>query len=178
MKIVIVGCGRVGAVLAGVLVIVVLSIATDGALHASGVYPPLGQPMADGLFALKLLDVVRGPAHRVHLHRVLAMNGQYDRPSGACDALEFLQPGKLVLLIQVRENRDAIDQVEGAVGIAQGRQGVVAAKAGEVHVLPAPGNGLCVDVRPVQTGVAGDAFQPAQRPAATGDYSAWTPDQA
>src|SRR5512143_3101719 len=42
----------VGAVLAGVLVIVVLSIATDGALHASGVYPPLGRPMADGLFVL------------------------------------------------------------------------------------------------------------------------------
>lgn len=42
----------VGAVLAGVLAIVVLSIATDVALHASGVHPPLGQPMADGLFVL------------------------------------------------------------------------------------------------------------------------------
>lgn len=40
------------AVLAGVLVIVVLSIATDVALHTSGVYPPLGQPMADRLFVL------------------------------------------------------------------------------------------------------------------------------
>lgn len=42
----------VGAVLAGLLVIVVLSTAVDGVLHATGVYPPYPQRMADELFVL------------------------------------------------------------------------------------------------------------------------------
>lgn len=45
---------RVGAVLAGVAAVVILSHACDAAMHASGVFPPFGQPMADGLFALAL----------------------------------------------------------------------------------------------------------------------------
>jgi hypothetical protein len=44
---------RSGAVLAGVLV--VLAIATDIALHASGVFPPTGQTMAGGFFMLATL---------------------------------------------------------------------------------------------------------------------------
>jgi hypothetical protein len=40
----------IGAVLAGLLAIFVLSIATDVALHAAGAFPPLGQRMADALF--------------------------------------------------------------------------------------------------------------------------------
>ena len=44
----------IGAVLAGLVVIVVLSTATDAMLHATGIYPPLGQPMAGGLFLLAL----------------------------------------------------------------------------------------------------------------------------
>jgi hypothetical protein len=43
---------RIGAVLAGFLVIAILSTATDMALRAAGVFPPLGRPMADALFAL------------------------------------------------------------------------------------------------------------------------------
>jgi len=43
---------RVGAVFAGFVAIVVLSIATDAALHATGVYPPTDQRMSDGLFVL------------------------------------------------------------------------------------------------------------------------------
>jgi len=42
----------IGAVLAGVVAIFVLSTATDVVLHATGVFPPWGQPMPDGLFAL------------------------------------------------------------------------------------------------------------------------------
>ena len=42
----------IGAVLAGLLAIIILSSATDMALHASGIFPPFGQPMADGLFLL------------------------------------------------------------------------------------------------------------------------------
>jgi drug/metabolite transporter (DMT)-like permease len=45
---------RIGAVLAGLLAIVIVSTATDTALHATGVYPPLGQPMGDALFLLAL----------------------------------------------------------------------------------------------------------------------------
>ena len=40
------------AVLAGLVVIFVLSLGTDVALHAAGIYPPWGQTMADSLFAL------------------------------------------------------------------------------------------------------------------------------
>ena len=43
---------RVGAVLAGLLAIFVLSLGTDATLHATGVFPPWGQPMSDGLFLL------------------------------------------------------------------------------------------------------------------------------
>lgn len=42
----------IGAVLAGLLTIVVLSTATDAVLHATGVYPPFPERMADELFAL------------------------------------------------------------------------------------------------------------------------------
>lgn len=45
---------RVGAVLAGLLAIFALSLGTDMVLHASGVFPPWGQPMADSLFALAM----------------------------------------------------------------------------------------------------------------------------
>lgn len=42
----------IGAVFAGLLAITILSVATDQALHATGVYPPVGQPMVDALFLL------------------------------------------------------------------------------------------------------------------------------
>jgi len=42
----------VGAVLAGLLFIVIITTATDAILHATGVFPPWGQPMSDSLFLL------------------------------------------------------------------------------------------------------------------------------
>ena len=42
----------IGAVLGGVVVVVVLSVGTDAVMHATNVFPPLGQRMADGLFVL------------------------------------------------------------------------------------------------------------------------------
>lgn len=42
----------IGAVLAGFLTVVLLSIGTDAVLHAAGVFPPLGQPMGDVLWML------------------------------------------------------------------------------------------------------------------------------
>ncbi len=42
----------IGAVLAGLLSIVILSTAADAVLHAAGVYPPFPQQMADELFLL------------------------------------------------------------------------------------------------------------------------------
>jgi hypothetical protein len=44
----------VGAVLAGLLAIFVLSMGTDAILHRAGVFPPWGVRMSDGLFALAL----------------------------------------------------------------------------------------------------------------------------
>jgi hypothetical protein len=40
------------SVVAGFLVVVVLSIGTDVVLHAAGVYPALGKRMSEGLFVL------------------------------------------------------------------------------------------------------------------------------
>lgn len=42
----------VGAVVAGFVAVVVLSLGTDQALHMLAVYPPWGQRMSDPLFAL------------------------------------------------------------------------------------------------------------------------------
>jgi hypothetical protein len=44
----------IGAVLAGVLAVIVLSLGTDVVLHATGIYPPWFQPMADALWVLAL----------------------------------------------------------------------------------------------------------------------------
>src|SRR6266536_2132395 len=54
----------IGAVFAGLLAIVVLDNGFDFILHSSGIYPPFGQTMADGLFLVALarrpLDVLLG----------------------------------------------------------------------------------------------------------------------
>lgn len=42
----------VGAVVAGIVPVIVLSLGTDEILHLAKVYPPWGQRMADGLFGL------------------------------------------------------------------------------------------------------------------------------
>ncbi len=43
---------RIGALLAGLAVIFAVTTATDVAMHAAGLFPPLGQRMSDGLFLL------------------------------------------------------------------------------------------------------------------------------
>src|SRR5919199_3563685 len=43
---------RVGAVLAGLIAVVVLSVGPDAFLRATGVFPPLGRPMTGALFLL------------------------------------------------------------------------------------------------------------------------------
>jgi hypothetical protein len=42
----------VGALLAGFFVVVILSIGADLAMRATGIFPPLGQPMSDARFLL------------------------------------------------------------------------------------------------------------------------------
>lgn len=42
------------AVVVGFVVVVVLSTATDAVMHATGVFPPMFQPMSDALFVLAL----------------------------------------------------------------------------------------------------------------------------
>jgi peptidoglycan/LPS O-acetylase OafA/YrhL len=41
-----------GAVFAGLVALFAVTTATDVVLHATGVFPPWGQPMSDGLFLL------------------------------------------------------------------------------------------------------------------------------
>lgn len=43
---------RLGALFAGLLVVVTLSTATDAVLHATGIYPPAGRSMSGALFLL------------------------------------------------------------------------------------------------------------------------------
>ena len=45
---------RVGAVLAGVVVIVILDTGLDVIMHATGIYPPWFQPMSTGLWLLAI----------------------------------------------------------------------------------------------------------------------------
>lgn len=42
----------IGAVFAGFLAVVITHTGTDAVMHATGVFPPLGQPMSDALFLL------------------------------------------------------------------------------------------------------------------------------
>ena len=44
----------VGAVLAGLLFVIIITTATDALMHATGIFPPWGQPMSDSLFLLAL----------------------------------------------------------------------------------------------------------------------------
>ena len=45
----------VRALFAGFVAVVVLSLGADAIMHATGVYPPWGMPMSDGLFGLATL---------------------------------------------------------------------------------------------------------------------------
>src|SRR5262245_46294614 len=45
---------RIGAVLAGVILIIILDLGLDIVMHATGIYPPWFQPMATGLWLLAL----------------------------------------------------------------------------------------------------------------------------
>jgi hypothetical protein len=67
-----------GALFAGLLAVVVLSTATDAVMHATGIFPPVGEPMSNALFLL-------ATAYRV----VFGILGSYiaarlapDRPMG------------------------------------------------------------------------------------------------
>jgi len=42
----------VGAVVAGLLFVIIITTATDALLHGAGIFPPWGQPMSDSLFVL------------------------------------------------------------------------------------------------------------------------------
>ena len=42
-------------VLAGLVVVIIITTATDALMHASGIFPPLGQAMADSLFLLAVV---------------------------------------------------------------------------------------------------------------------------
>lgn len=42
----------VGAVVAGLLFVIIITTATDALLHFTGIFPPWGQPMSDSLFLL------------------------------------------------------------------------------------------------------------------------------
>jgi len=44
----------VGAVLAGLFFVIIITTATDAIMHATGIFPPWGQPMSDSLFVLAL----------------------------------------------------------------------------------------------------------------------------
>ena len=45
---------RIGAVLAGLIVVVILDVGLDTVMHATGVYPPWFQPMSNSLWLLAI----------------------------------------------------------------------------------------------------------------------------
>ncbi len=45
---------RIGALFAGLLAVIILSIGTDMVMHALRIFPPWGEPMGDALFTLAL----------------------------------------------------------------------------------------------------------------------------
>ena len=45
---------RIAAVLAGLFFVFIITTLTDVVMHASGIFPPLGQPMSGSLFVLAL----------------------------------------------------------------------------------------------------------------------------
>ena len=45
---------RIGAVLAGFIAVIILSLGTDVVMHATGIFPPWFQAMSDALFVLAL----------------------------------------------------------------------------------------------------------------------------
>ena len=45
---------RIGAVVAGLLFVIIITTLTDVVMHASGIFPPLGQAMSGSLFVLAL----------------------------------------------------------------------------------------------------------------------------
>jgi hypothetical protein len=55
---------RIGAVLAGLILIIILDTGLDVLMHATGIYPPWFQPMATGLWLVALgyrtIDSVAG----------------------------------------------------------------------------------------------------------------------
>jgi len=66
----------IGPVLAGVSAVIILSTATDLALQACGVFPPLGEPMGE---ALLLLATAHRSAYAIVGSYIAAMNAP-DRP--------------------------------------------------------------------------------------------------
>lgn len=94
----------IGAVLAGLIVVIVLSTGMDMVLHASGVYPPLGEPMTDP--ALYLL--------------ALAYRGLFTVMGGWVTArLSPSAPGRHVLVL-------------AGIGLVLGGLGVVASLASDL----------------------------------------------
>ena len=55
---------RIGAVLAGLILIIILDTGLDVIMHATGIYPPWFQPMAAGLWLLavgyRIIDSIAG----------------------------------------------------------------------------------------------------------------------
>ncbi len=47
-----IGLRRAGAVLAGLVTVIVTSSVADAVMHGKGIFPPMGQPMAPGLWWL------------------------------------------------------------------------------------------------------------------------------
>ena len=98
---------RAGAVLAGVVAVVVLSVGTDALLFATGVYPPWGTRMPDGLFLL-------ATAYRI----AYGVAGGY-------------------LAARLAPDRPMVHAVwVGALGLAAGLAGVVAAGTSETDLGP------------------------------------------
>jgi hypothetical protein len=94
----------VAAIFAGVMTVIVLSLGTDVILHATGIYPPWFQPMADPLWVLAL-------AYRI----VYGIAGGYvaGRFAPNQPMKHALIVGFIGLALSHRRRRDALEQRSG-----------------------------------------------------------------
>ncbi len=74
------------------------------------------------------------------------MNGEDERALPAEQSSQLCQPKILRALVQMREHRNAIDQIKELIGIRQGRLGKGGEEACGLQVFLAPLDGLGIHI--------------------------------
>ncbi len=96
----------------------------------------------------------------------LAVHAQDQVPARLHDPPQLGQPLVLVVLVDVGEDAVVEDEVEGGVGVVDGRQRLVGLERRPRHVVARPLDGPLVDVDPVEGRRGREVLEPEHDPAA------------